>query len=395
MPDRAISFVVICHSYPPVLGGSEIEAQRVCEALQARGHKAQVVCAGGDPMPPGKTWVDPCGVPVRMFGARWKEPLRSYAYALGVGWTLWRERHNYEVAYFLMQGLQLITGLPVAALLGKPIVMKFSCSNLVAQMMGSLAGRIEVRFLKWWADKILVLNPGMRQEALEAGFAASKVGWMPNPVDVSQFQPVTAEEKRRKRRQLGVDEEAGLVVYVGRLDDQKKLPWLLGAFAKVARERPEVQFALIGDGPLRNEVARWVEELGLKDRARLCGRLPMSGVLEWLQAGDVFPMTSEMEGLPCALIEAMAAGLVPVVTHIPAHSQLIDHEVHGMLTEVGNVDATAASLLRVLDDPELRARLAANARRRMIDEFSTARVADCYEELFEEVSGREQVRVAV
>ena len=393
MPDQPISFVVLCHSYPPVLGGSEIEAQRVCQALQARGHKAQVVCAGGDPMPPLKNWVDPCGVPVRMFGAAWKEPLRSYAYALGVGWTLWRERHNYEVAYFLMQGLQLITGLPVAALLGKPIVMKFSCSNLVAQMMGSMAGRIEVRFLKWWAAKILVLNPGMRQEALEAGFEAAKVGWMPNPVDVNHFQPVPPEEKRRKRRELGVEEDAGLVVYVGRLDDQKKLPWLLGAFARVAKQRPDVRFAMIGDGPRRQDVERQIAELGLRERVRLCGRLPQSGVLEWMQAGDVFPMTSEVEGLPCALIEAMAAGLAPVVTDIPAHSQLIEHEVHGLLTEVGSEEATARSLLRVLDDGEFRARLAANARRRMIEEFSTARVADCYEELFGEVLGRERVRV--
>ena len=344
-------------------------------------------------MPPLKDWVDPCGVPIRMFGAAWKEPLRSYAYALGVGWTLWRERHNYDVAYFLMQGLQLITGLPVAALLGKPIVMKFSCSNLVAQMMGSVAGRMEVRFLKWWAGKILVLNPGMRQEALEAGFEAAKVGWMPNPVDVNHFQPVPPEEKRRKRRELGVEEDAGLVVYVGRLDDQKKLPWLLGAFARVAKQRPDVRFAMIGDGPRRQDVERQIGELGLRERVKLCGRLPQSGVLEWMQAGDVFPMTSEVEGLPCALIEAMAAGLAPVVTDIPAHSQLIEHEVHGLLTEVGSEEATARSLLRVLDDGEFRARLAANARRRMIEEFSTARVADCYEELFGEVLGRERVRV--
>ncbi len=346
-------------------------------------------------MPPFKRWVDPCGIPVRMFGAAWKEPLRSYVYALGVGWTLWRERRNYEVAYFLMQGLQLLTGLPVAALLGKPIVMKFSCSNLVAQMMGSFAGRTEVRFLKWWADRILVLNPGMRREALEAGFAAGKVGWMPNPVDVQYFQPVPAEEKRRKRRALGVDEDAGLVVYVGRLDEQKKLPWMLEAFARVSARRPEVRFALIGDGPLREEVARRVGELGLREKTKLCGRLPVSGVLEWMQAGDVFPMTSEVEGLPCALIEAMASGLVPVVSDIPAHSQLIEHGTHGLLTEVGNPEATAQNLLLVLDDPELRGRLAANARRRMIDEFSTARVADCYEELFAQVRGRERVKAMV
>lgn len=342
-------------------------------------------------MPPLKRWVDPCGVPVRMFGAAWKEPLRSYVYALGVGWTLWRERRNYDVAYFLMQGLQLLTGLPVAALLGKPVVMKFSGSNLITQMRKSLAGRTELRFLRRWADQILVLNPGMREEALDAGLPKEKLGWMPNPVDVDYFHPVTQDEKRRLRRLLGVDENAALVVFVGRLAEEKRLPCLLESFAAAAEQRQEARLALIGDGPLREETARRLADLGLQGRAQLCGRLPTSGVLRWMQAADVFLMTSALEGLPCALIEAMAAGLVPVVSDIPAHSQLIEHGRHGLLAALGNPESTAQNLLRVLDDPELRARLAANARRRMIDEFSTARVAGCYEELFAQVLGRERV----
>src|SRR5690348_1051179 len=121
---KPISVLLICHSYPPVLGGSEIEAQRVCEALIARGSRVRVVCAGGDPMPSVRDWVDPKGVPVRIYAGRWKGAMKDIVFALRVAVMLIRERRNYQVLYFLMQGLHLAVGLPIGRILHKPIVMK-------------------------------------------------------------------------------------------------------------------------------------------------------------------------------------------------------------------------------------------------------------------------------
>src|SRR6185436_10830576 len=122
---RRFSYVLVCYHYPPVLGGSEVEAQRVSTELQKRGHRVKILCSGGGPMPPVTDWVDPFGVPVRLFGGRWPASLRGYVFALAVAWTLFKERRNYEIVYFLMPGLQVVTGLLVAGLLDKPIVMKF------------------------------------------------------------------------------------------------------------------------------------------------------------------------------------------------------------------------------------------------------------------------------
>src|SRR5271165_4234361 len=79
-----LSLVLVCHSYPPVLGGSELEAQRVCATLIRRGYRITVVCAGGDPMPPVRDWVDPEGVPVRIYAAHWKGALKDIVFALRV-----------------------------------------------------------------------------------------------------------------------------------------------------------------------------------------------------------------------------------------------------------------------------------------------------------------------
>lgn len=385
LSEQSVSYLLISHSYPPVMGGSEIEAQRICSALQERGHKVKVLCAGGGPMPPVSHWVDPCGVTVQLYGRRWPAAWRARVFAVGVAWTLFKERHNYEIAYFLMHGLQLVTGVPVAGMLGKKIVMKFSCSGLVTEMNNSLAGRLSLRFLRRWAQSILVLNPGMRQEAEEAGIDPARIGWMPNPVDTEQFHPCSSLERAERRREFKLSPEDPVVVFVGRFDAQKKLPWLLGGFSKVVAERPDARLVLVGDGPLRGQIEALVDRLGLRDNVIFAGRVDSAGVLRWLQASDVFTLISAVEGLPCSLIEAMSAGVAPVVSDIPAHTQLVEDEVHGLITETGNQDAIARGLLRLINDPPLRARLGAAARRRMVEQYSTALVVNCYEDLFASV----------
>jgi glycosyltransferase involved in cell wall biosynthesis len=336
-------------------------------------------------MPPVTDWIDPCGVRVWILAGRWREPWRSYMYALGLAWTLFRERRNYDIAYFINQGLHLVTGLPVARLLGKRIVMKFAASGQVVMLKDSWLGRLELRFLRWWASSILILNPGMVEEAKDVGFDAARIDWMPNPVDTDEFRPCSAEERARTRNELDVAPDAPVIVFVGRLAHQKKLPWTLGAFARVVREQPRAILAVIGDGPLRQEIGQLARDLGLENNVRFTGRLDAKGLLKWLQAGDVYTLISAIEGLPCSVIEAMSAGIAPVLSDIPAHTQLVDHEVHGLVTELGNEEAVARGLLRLLGDPQLRTRLGAAARRRMLDQYSMARVADHYEKLFERV----------
>lgn len=390
MANRPVPYILICHSYPPVLGGSEVEAQRVSDVLQKRGYRPRIVCAGGPPMPELSEWVDPCGLRIRLYGHGSSKRWRDIVYAFGVAWTLFKERNDYDVAYFLMSGLHLATGLPVARMLGKPIVMKFSCSSLVVMLRDSLLGRIELNFLRRWAKKILVLNPGMVEEALECGFEQERIGWMPNPVDTDHFAPCSAAERIELRRDLSVAQETPLVVFVGRLEPQKELPWLIGAFARVVKEIPDAKLALVGEGSLRPQLVALVDSLNLQNNVIFTGRMDADGVLKWLQIGDVFTLISAIEGLPCSLIEAMSAGLPPVVSNIPAQTQLVDHEVEGVVTELGNQESIARGLVRMLEDPAARKRMGAAARRRMLETFSTDKVVDCYETLFAECLGAEE-----
>ena len=383
-PASPVSLLLVCHSYPPVLGGSELEAQRVCAALIRRGHRVTVVCAGGDPMPPVRDWTDPMGVPVRIYAGRWKGPRKDIVFALRVAGMLFRERRNYQLVYFLMQGLHLAAGLPVARFLGKPILMKIGGSGVIPLLTRSPSGRLELRWLRQWAHRVMILNEGMREEALREGFAPERLLWMPNPVDTDEFAPCDGEERIRLRARWGIPAVAPVVLYCGRLAPEKALPSLTAAFALVARRRPEAMLLLVGDGPLRAALTRQAAALGLGNNIRFAGRVDPVEVRSWLRIADVFALVSPSEGFPCALAEAMAAGLPAVVSDIPANRQLVDNGQHGLLAPVGDVEAIAAAILRLLDDAGLRASMGEAARARIVDNYSTEKVADRYETLFRE-----------
>ena len=149
-------------------------------------------------MPRVVDWVDPFGVRVKILSRHWPASLRFYIFALEVAWTLFRERANYEIAYFLMTGLHVVTGTLMARLLGKKIVMKFSCSGEIVRMKDSWVGRLEVGLLRRYAASLLVLNPGMVQEALD-----DLTGRGPGP----PMHPVVADDRvillRKRVRETG------------------------------------------------------------------------------------------------------------------------------------------------------------------------------------------------
>lgn len=383
---HSYSFLLICQTYPPVIGGSEIEAQRVCSALIRRGHRVTVICAGGDPMPPVQDWIDPQGVPVRIYAGSRGGIFKNVVYALRVGQMLICERKNYQFVYFLMQGLHLAVGLPVARLLKKPILMKIAGSGEVPRMYKSRIGRRELRWLNRWARKILILNDGMRQEAIDHGISSERLLLMPNPVDTNEFSPATSDEQRQLRERFGIPQTVPVVMYSGRLAPEKALPTLLNAFGLVLKTVPDALLVLVGDGTVRVSLVEQAKRLGLSDwNIRFTGRVEPQDVSQWLKIATVFALVSPSEGFPCALEEAMSTGIASVATDIPGNRQLVEDGLHSLLTPVGDTKIIAESIVLLLQDTTLRQRLGRAAREHIMGNYSTQHVVDRYEAVFGEI----------
>jgi L-malate glycosyltransferase len=375
--------VLISYSYPPVLGGSEVEAQRVSSELIQRGYNVEVWCGAEEPMPRKARWIDPCGVPVRILGLGWPARWRGYGFAIGVAWLLWRERRHYQLVYFLMHGLQLALGLPVTRLLRKPVVMKFSGSGLIQLMRKSWLGRLELKWLRLCAKRVMILNEGMVTEALAAGLSRAQLLWMPNPTDVDAFRPLEQDERTHLRKQRAL--KGVTVIFVGRLAPEKELPSLIRAFSRALKVHPDAELVLVGDGPGHQELLSLARQCGIEAKVRFTGRVPADDVCTWLQASDIFALVSNAEGFPCSLAEAMSVGLPSVVSDIPGNRQLIDRQIHGLLAPVKDEEALGVALTQLIGDDLLRARMGREARQRIVENYSTDQVTRLYEQMFSDV----------
>jgi glycosyltransferase involved in cell wall biosynthesis len=167
------------------------------------------------------------------------------------------------------------------------------------------------------------------------------------------------------RAELGIPEDAPVVGNIANFKAAKDHATLLRAAVLVRQERPDVRFLLVGQGPLEPEVRRLAGELGLDGAVVFAG---FRTDAQRLAAGfDVFTLSSTYEGLPIALVEAMALGLPSVVTRVGGTPEVLADGAQGLLVPPRDPAALAGGLLRLLGDPQLRGRMGAAARARAAD----------------------------
>jgi glycosyltransferase involved in cell wall biosynthesis len=213
-----------------------------------------------------------------------------------------------------------------------------------------LTGRVVRR-----ARRLLVVSEDLRRVAIERyGAAANRTITIPNGCNAAIFHPASRSDARR---QLGIDEGARLVVYVGRLVPEKGLRELLEATAALSPEHPRVELALIGDGPLRGELDQSARRIAGVP-VHLPGAMDASMVARWMAASDLVTLPSYSEGHPNVLVEALASGRPVVATHVGGIPEVVDTSC-GVLVAPRDAPALSVALGQVLDrgwDPDALAR---------------------------------------
>ncbi|MEN6533283.1 MAG: glycosyltransferase [Bryobacteraceae bacterium] len=204
---------------------------------------------------------------------------------------------------------------------------------------------------------------------------------IPNGIDTeSYYLPRAGREWRHAH---GFSDEDRLIISVARLDPQKNPRALVAAFAQAFAGNPRWKLLLVGDGSLREAVQQDVRNLDIADRVHLLG--VRSDVAEALSASDAFALASHWEGNPISVMEAMAAGLPPVVTSVGGVPELVNHDVTGLLVPPDDVAAFAAALASLSDD-DRRRKLGEAARQRSAD-FDVSAMVAAYSSLFERIAG--------
>jgi len=207
----------------------------------------------------------------------------------------------------------------------------------------------------------------------ELGLDAARVVLIHNGV------PPPAEARRDE-----VPGRAPKFLMLGELGPRKGTPELIAALASPELRARTWTATLAGNGPVEKYHAE-IASLGLSDRIFVPGWQSAAQVKALLAEADLFVLPSRLEGLPVAILEAMAGNVAVIATPVGAIGDAIVDGETGLLVPPGDVPALAAAIVRLLDDPSLRLRLAANARARFESMFTIDRTADATAAMYREI----------
>lgn len=227
------------------------------------------------------------------------------------------------------------------------------------------------RYLSQFTDMFLAVGTAVAAEAIRRGIAVpSRIRVIDPAIELATADSSPAA-RDAARRQLGVPVGCKVVGTVGRIDYQKAPECFIDAIAAIGR--PDVYSVWIGDGPMRGEIEKRARRRGLGDRFTCLGH--RDDVAELLPGLDVFAMASRYEGMPCAVAEAMTAGVPVVATAVNAVPDLVLPGETGILVAPEEPRQLAAAVSHLIDMPGEGARMATAARRLIAGRFSAETLA--------------------
>jgi glycosyltransferase involved in cell wall biosynthesis len=230
-------------------------------------------------------------------------------------------------------------------------------------------------------ERIVTNSSGVREFYIEQRLPADKFVVIPNGIE-----PVSAGSSLPRQQlldELGLPNGARLIAAVGRLWPQKRYKDLIWAADLLKTARDDVHLLIIGDGPQRDRLYEYRDEIGISDRVHFLGARDDVPLL--LPHLACFWLGSGFEGQSNALMEAMSAGIPVVATDIAGNRDLVVSGKTGYLVPVGDAARFASMTNQLLDDDTLAQQLGQAGKQRMLDEFSVQTMVDRHAQLYREL----------
>jgi glycosyltransferase involved in cell wall biosynthesis len=267
-------------------------------------------------------------------------------------------------------------GLAVLACGRKPIVY--------TRRVDFTPGRDPLSRLKYaQADSVVCLSRRIAEVLREWGFPGTRLRVIPSAVPA--YVRPDLERIASLRAEFGLGPGAPVIGHIGALVGHKDQETLLVAARRVLDRRPEVRFVLVGDGPLRRPLHALARRLSLGDSVVFTGF--RGDALDFYSLFDLFCLSSNLEGLGSAVLDAFAAGVPVVATSAGGIPEVVEDGVSGRMVPPGDPAALADALVGALEDAPARARWTEAARVRAAGEFSMDRMVEAYRGVYAEMAG--------
>jgi glycosyltransferase involved in cell wall biosynthesis len=215
--------------------------------------------------------------------------------------------------------------------------------------------------------RVIAVSSEIADRLVGAGARRDRVTVVLNGIDAAAFHRDPARVGPA-RASLGVSPSTQVVGSVGRLEQQKRFDLLIEAAARLRQQQRDVTVAIVGDGSLAEPLRARARALGIADACVFAGH--RTDIAHVLHGFDLFVQSSEYEGTPNCVLEAMAVGVPLVATTVGGTAELVEDHVHGLLVRPHDTPALAAAIAAALDDPQASAARASAARLRIEEELS-------------------------
>ncbi len=373
---------VICHVITKLeLGGAQEVAMRVVSGLDRRRFRPVLIAGPGGLLTEeahALEGVEVCLIPSLLREIRPLQDLRALRELVA---TFRRLRPKIVHTHSSKAG---ILGRLAAWLAGVPCILHTIHGYGVtpAQPFWLQRGLIA---LEWMVGRVtthwIAVSQADRCQGIEWGlFTASKVSVVRPGIDPTAFAArIESPERDRLRAMLGVGPDHLLVGTVSCLKPQKAPEDFIRVAALVCQRVAAAKCVLVGDGALRPQIEAMLEAQGLRERVTLLGW--RRDVASLLKAFDVFVLTSQWEGLPCAMLEARASRVPIVATRVGGAAEAIIEGIQGTLCPAGDVRAMASRVCQILGDERLRADLR-NGTQELPEEFTIQETVKQYQSLY-------------
>lgn len=276
-----------------------------------------------------------------------------------------------------------------AHLLGRFVARRLGAGAVVNSYRSSVEGRGPGMHCadRWTRGRVTRFH--LQSAALAAnlqkrlGVPPERCVVIPNGIDLTAADRALAAARPAARAHLGLGPTGLGIAYVGRLHEEKGVGHLLAAFPALLQSHPSARLFLAGDGPARGALEGMATSLGLNPFVRFLGEVPSPWPL--LAGADIFALPSLWEGMPNALLEAMAAGLPCVATAVGAVPEMAADGEEAMLVLPRDAAALSRALLALAAAPARRQEMGARARRRIEAQFRIEATVGRMERLYDEL----------
>jgi len=269
---------------------------------------------------------------------------------------------------------------PLGRICGVPLIIETSHGR-ESWRHGWVKGSFVVdRLVGRTVDRMIAVSEAnARYLVKDKGLPAERITVIYPGVRFERFNPSAAVPLDLKTR-LGFDVNDPVLLVAGRLEPQKGHRVLIDALPLILREFPRARLVCLSDGALRSELEQRVAELGLQSSVRFTGYQP--DLLPWLALADICVLPSYYEGLPVAVVEALASGKPMVATAVDGTPEVLTDGETGLLVPPGDSASLAKAIIQMLANPEQRASMARKGHERVLELFGKdvmiERTQDCY-----------------